>query len=52
MANEDIIGATIAGTTGIIGIGLLAKAARKLDDDTDPEDLPKKSKNKKRDTWY
>jgi len=50
MGNEEIIGTTLTGVTGLLGVGILMKAAKKLSDDTDPEDLPKKSK--KRGTWY
>ena len=52
MGTEEIIGTTLTGVTGLMGIGLLAKATKMLDDDTDPEDLPKKKSSKKRDTWY
>lgn len=52
MDNQDIIGTTLTGVTGLMGIGILAKASRKLDDDTDPEDLPKKSGKKRQKTWY
>ena len=52
-SNADIIGTTLTGVTGLLGVGILAKAARMLDDDTDPEDLPKKKKGmKKEKTWY
>lgn len=51
MGTEDIIGTTLTGVTGIMGIGILAKAASKLNDDTEPEDFPKK-KAKKEKTWY
>lgn len=47
---SNIIGTTITGVTGIMGIGILAKAASKLNDDTDPEDFPKKKSKKS--TWY
>lgn len=50
-SNADIIGTTLTGVTGLLGVKLLTKATRMLNDDTDPEDLPKKNK-KKRDTWY
>ena len=51
--NSAIIGTTLTGVTGLMGVGLLTKAAKMLNDDTDPEDLPKKKKNMKREkTWY
>jgi len=50
MSSNDIIGTTLTGVTGLMGIGILAKAASKLDDDTDPDDFPKKKSKKK--TWY
>lgn len=49
--SSNIIGTTLTGVTGLMGIGILAKAARMLDDDTDPDDLPKK-KSRKAKTWY
>lgn len=54
-SNADIIGTTLTGVTGLLGVKILSNAAKMLDDDTDPEDLPKNHKGnkiKKRDTWY
>lgn len=48
-----IVGATLSGAVALTGLGVLNKAAKMLDDDTDPEDLPKKSgKTKRQKTWY
>lgn len=51
-SNADIIGTTLTGVTGLLGVKILSNVAKSLDDGIDPEDLPKKSKPKKRDTWY
>lgn len=50
-SNDSIIGTTLTGVTGLLGIGILQKAASKLNDGESPEDFPKK-KSKKEKTWY
>lgn len=50
-STNAIIGTTLTGVVALTGLSVLNKAASKLNDDTDPEDFPKK-KSKKKDTWY
>lgn len=50
-SNDAIIGTTLSGVVALTGLGVLNKAAKKLNDDESPEDFPKK-KGKKEKTWY
>jgi hypothetical protein len=51
MSSNDIIGTTLSGVVALTALGVLNKAAKKLDDGESPEDFPKK-KGKKEKTWY